>query len=235
MIPSIIVPYINRPDLLRAFLRSVNRPVRRVLVIDNSGSLDPFFAGREMLNLPVHVVQPGWNAGVAASWNAGIRGDPLAEWWLICNSDIEFGSGDLARLEAAVEPRAAILYKMLGYAAFAVTPPYLHEVGLADENYVLGYDDDLDWDRRRELAGLPAVEVGFTGTHVGSASIMSDPSLRAANAYSHPRNDEYYRRKWGGEKLGGETFTTPFNRGGSVREWDLDINRLRDQIWPRER
>lgn len=235
MIPSLIVPFINRKDLLDAFLRSIDHPVRRIHVIDNSGGLDPFFAGREMLNLPVHVTQPGWNLGVAASWNLGVKGDPLASWWLICNSDIEFGAGDLERLAATVEPRAAAVYKMLGYAAFAVTAPLIHEVGWFDEGYVIGYNDDLDYDRRVELAGLPRVEVGFTGSHVGSAAIYSDPRLRFANSQSHPKNDAYYAAKWGGPKQGGETFSTPFNRGGHVGDWSLDINRLRDQIWPREK
>ena len=46
------------------------------------------------------VIQPGHNLGVAASWNLGIKATPLADWWLICNSDIKFGPGDLAKWDA---------------------------------------------------------------------------------------------------------------------------------------
>jgi GT2 family glycosyltransferase len=232
VIPSIIVPVVNRPDLLDRLLASIDHPVRRVTVIDNGDCVDTLMGGRRMLSYRVRVVRPGWNLGVAASWNLGIKGDPHAAWWLIVNSDIEFGPGDLARIEASVDPRAAAVYKSFGYAVFAVTPPLVHEVGWFDEGYVLGYDDDVDYDRRVELAGLPRIEVGFTGTHVGSASIQHDPGLRHANASSHPANDRYYAAKWGGGKQGGETYNTPFNRGGSLREWDLDIIRLRQQIWP---
>ncbi len=51
------------------------------------------------------------------------------------------------------------------------------------------------------------------------------------NARTYPANRAYYRAKWGGELRGGETFTSPFNRGGPVSEWSLDIDRLRDNDW----
>ena len=62
---------------------------------------------------------------------------------------------------------------------------------------------------------------------------MSDPVLRMVNGSTHGANDIYYAQKWGGQKQGGETFTTPFNRGGHVGDWRLDIERLRNQAWPR--
>lgn len=235
MIPCIVVPVINRPELLDALIASIDHPVRRMVVVDNGDVLDPFLGGRRLLPFPVRVVQPGWNLGVAASWNLGVKCDPLADWWLVANSDLEFGPGDLARMDEAVNPRAAVLYKMRDFSAFALTAPLIHEVGWMDESFVLGYDDDLDYERRVELAGLPRVDTGFTGRHVGSASIYADTGLRYANSLSHPKNDAYYRQKWGGEKLGGETFSTPFNKGGHVGDWTLDVNRLRDQIWPRSK
>lgn len=234
-IPCIIVPILNRPELLDKMLASIDHPVERVIVIDNGACIDTSLGGRAVMPFKVNVVRLPHNIGVAASWNAALKASPLSPWWLIVNSDIEFGAGDLARMEAMVEPRANAVYYMLGMTSFAVTPPALRAVGWFDENFVLGYDEDLDWQRRARLVGTQEVECGFTGTHVGSATIMSDPALRAWNGFSHGKNDEYYSRKWGGPKQGGETFTTPFSRGGHVGEWHLDINRLRDQIWPRTR
>lgn len=232
MIPTMICPIINRPELLDRLLSSVDHPVERVVVIDNGGVVDPFIGGRHLMPYHVQVIQPGTNLGVAASWNLGIKASPLSAWWLIVNSDLEFGVGDLERLEQYVDSRSASLYKVNGFAAFAVTPPLIHEVGWFDEGFVLGYNDDLDFDRRVELAGLPRIEVGFTGQHVGSASIQADASLMMANAKSHPANDRYYAEKWGGPKQGGEKFSTPWDRG-DLRDTALDINRLREQIWPR--
>jgi hypothetical protein len=149
------------------------------------------------------------------------------------NHDIEFGPGDLARLEAMVEPRANAIYYTLGMAAFAVTPPTIQSVGFFDENIHPAYDEDIDWQRRARLIGVPEIEAGFSGTHVGSATIYADPLLRQYNGLTHGANDRYYAEKWGGPKDGSETFTSPFNRGGAMGDWTLDIRRLRDQSWPK--
>ena len=238
VIPALIVPILNRPDLLDAMLRSIDRPIDRVVVIDNGDVVRGLVPGEMPMLLPDgvsegRIIRPGHNLGVAASWNLGIKVTPHAPYWLIVNHDITFGAGDLARLEETVNPGAAALYYLLGMAAFAVTRHTINAVGLFDEGgFFNGYDEDLDFARRCDLAGLPRVEVGFSGTHVGSATIMADPALRAWNGISHGANDAYYAKKWGGPKQGGETFDTPFNRG-NLREWQFDFERYRNQTWPR--
>ncbi len=229
MIPVLVVPILTQPELLGKLLDSLDHPVGRIVIIDNGDVVGQLAetAG------PVRVIAPGHNLGVGASWNLGMKATPDAPWWLISNHDIEFGPGDLARADAAVEPGAAALYYMLGMAAFAVTRHAVRAVGLFDENIHPAYNEDLDWGRRADLAGVVKVQAGFTGSHVGSATIYSDPVLRAANGPTHMANDAYYAAKWGGSKQGGETFSTPFNRGGHVGDWRLDIDRLRSQAWPK--
>lgn len=223
MIPALVVPTLNQPDGLRRMLESVDQPVGQVVVIDNGGHCP---ADIEAIRLP-------HNIGVAASWNLGIKVTPLAPWWLFVNDDITFGPGDLARLEATVDPGAAAIYFMLGMAAFAITRHTVNAVGFIDEAIHPAYNEDLDYTRRIDLLGLPRVEVGFSGTHIGSATIHADPVLRAINGRTHAGNDAYYAQKWGGQKQGGETFSTPFNRGGHMGDWRLDLERLRNHAWPR--
>lgn len=225
-IPSLIVPTLNQPERLRRMLASVDVPVDRTIVIDNGGRV-PFDI--EAIRLP-------HNIGVAASWNLGIKCSPRAAFWFITNDDIEFGPGDLERLVAAVDPYAAAVYHLLGFAAFAITPGALQEAGWFDEAASHpAYNEDVDYSRRCELAGVPRIEVGFSGTHAGSATIMADSMLRAINGMTHSANDRNYAAKWGGPKQGGETFETPFNRGGHVGEWQNDISVLRNQAWPRSK
>jgi glycosyltransferase involved in cell wall biosynthesis len=226
MIPALIVPILNQPELLAKMLDSIgDHPVERLIVIDNGGVIPD--DGSEVIRLP-------HNIGVAASWNLGIKCAPRAPWWLIVNHDIEFGPGDLGRLEEAVDPRAAGIWMMLGLAAFAITRHTLNAVGWFDEGVGHpAYNEDIDYMRRIDLAGLPRHEVGFTGKHVGSATIMADPTLRMINGVTHSGNDRRYAEKWGGAKQGGETYSTPFNRGGHLGDWRLDIELLRDHAWPR--
>lgn len=228
-IPVLIVPILNGPELLDRMLRSIDYPIDTIIVIDNGDATVDWDMGHDMAL--ERVIRPGHNLGVAASWNLGIKCSPTAAYWLIVNHDIEFGPGDLERLAEKVEPRSSSVYFMFGMSAFAITPPAIREAGWADENIHPAYDEDLDWHRRMTLAGVKTVETGFTGTHTGSATIMADPWLRMQNGGTHAANDRYYEAKWGGPKSGGETFETPFNKGGSLGGWMLDINRLRDQTW----
>ena len=228
MIPVLIVPILNQPDLLYQMLQSIDEEIGKLVIIDN-GDVVP-----EIPYDNVRVIRPGHNLGVGASWNLGFKVTPTAPWWFVANFDLTFGKGDLGRLVEKVDPGSASLYLMLGLAAFAITRHTLNAVGYFDENIHPAYDEDIDYARRVDLLGLPRVEVGFSGTHVGSATIHSDPVIRALNGLSHTANDRYYAEKWGGPKQGGETFTTPFNSGGHVGEWRLDPERLRTQTWDRQ-
>ena len=226
MIPVLIVPVLNRYDLLDRMLDSIDHPVGHVVIVDNGGGLE-HDGLHSVIRLP-------HNIGVGAAWNLGMKVTPLAPWWLIANNDLEWGQGDLARLTDAVDPEADDLYFMLGMAAFAVTRYTIGRLGYFDENIHPAYDEDVDYSRRADLVGVRKVEVGFTGSHVGSATIYSDAELRRRNAHTHWANDLYYAAKWGGQKQGGETFATPFNREGHVGEWQLDPERLRTQAWKRD-
>ena len=238
-IPTLICPVLNGADLLFEMLNSIDHPIDRVVIVDNGdvvvdGSEDHMI---ELIGLrskfDLRIIAPGHNLGVAASWNLGMKAAPVSPYFLITNHDITFGEGDLARLEAIVDPGAAAVYHLLGFAAFAITRHALNAIGTFDENFINGYDEDVDFSRRCELANLPRIDVGWSGTHVGSATIMANPALRAWNGQSHMANDAYYARKWGGPKQGGETFDTPFNRGGHLGDWRFDFERYRNQTWPR--
>lgn len=221
------VPVLNRPDLLEACLRSIDIPVRLV-IIDNGGVTDE-------IQLPddAWVVQPPSNLGVAASWNFIIRTAPADPYWLIANADVEFGPGDLARLCAEMEkggPRWVGInndWRLMG-----LTSETVEQVGFFDENLHPIYFEDCDYEYRCALAGVPWYSIDGATTHVGSAAIKSEERYARANARTYEANRRYYLAKWGGPHRGGERFRLPFNdAGGHVRDWALDLKRLRDNAW----
>lgn len=232
MIPVLIVPVLSGPDLLRRMLDSIDHPVGKVIVIDNGDVVDSQIGGRHLMPFPVRVIAPGHNLGVAASWNLGIKATPDAPWWCIVNHDIEFGPGDLARLDQEVNTGANAAYLLSDFAAFGVTYHAIRSVGFFDEGIHPAYNEDVDWAHRAALAGAKLIKVPFTGTHTGSATIR-DPHWKRFNDVTHGLNDTYYAAKWGGPKQGGETFTTPFNRGGHLGDWRPDIETLRRNAWRR--
>ena len=226
MIPVLGVPILNRPDLLDRMLLSVNIEVDRVVIVDNGACTD--------LSDMYEVVIPPTNLGVAASWNFIIRSTPDALWWLLVNADVEFGPRDLERLtfvmDEAVGPTVACL---LEFGAFGINREAVERVGWFDENFHPIYAEDCDYEWRCHLADVPITRLPASTRHVegGSVTYRSDPALAARNAVTYPANLAYYRDKWGGDPRGGERFTTPFDEGGDIRDWRLDIKRLRDLAW----
>jgi GT2 family glycosyltransferase len=224
-VPVIGVPVINRPDLLVRLLDSIDEPWP-VVVIDNSPG--PEIA--EAVGDDVRLVCPPSNLGVAASWNFIIRTHPAEDWWCIANADTVLAPDDLAHLSWEMEKPGPAWVGMNGdWRVFAINRACVETVGLFDENYHPIYCEDADYEYRCSLAGVPWFFIDGGATHAGSAAIRS--GYAAANARTYPANRAYYEAKWGGPLRGGETFTTPFNRGGSVADWTLDIARVKELAW----
>jgi GT2 family glycosyltransferase len=169
----------------------------------------------------------GTNRGLSLSWNEGLLAlyGAAADVVVVANDDVRFGPGDLDTLAAtAVAERQAHVVVVAGphlgwstrvpshgYACFALNPVALERIGCFDENLFPAYCEDQDYSRRARLAGLSeAACPGTQVSHEGSATLRGDPLLAAANAVTHGRNLEYYRRKWGGEG-DAERFPTPFD------------------------
>jgi GT2 family glycosyltransferase len=232
MIPVLAVPVISRPDLLLEFATSIDHPVQRLVIIDNSpeggiaADVEKPDCVAEMI---VH--RPLSNLGFSGSINVVIKGYPDLPWWAFANVDAYCGRGDLAQIERAMEehPDVPFLAGIRDFRLFGQNAAMVEAVGFWDENYHPMYCEDSDYDTRIRLAGAEHLQLfGETG-HFGSATI-TDPRYGDHNARTYPTNRAYYIAKWG-DWLTREQFTTPFDRGGSVRDWTLDFARLRDNAW----
>lgn len=223
------VPILTRPDMLARLLDSIDEPWH-VVVIDNSDGPEIAEAceGRD-----VSLVMAPANLGVAASWNLVIRTHPAEPWWCLSNADTELAPGDLARLAAEMDKPGPRWVGMNGdWRVFGINAEAVQRVGFFDENYHPCYCEDADYERRCALAGVPWYFIPGGATHEAETSaIASDMRYMRANARSYPSNVAYFEAKWGGRLRGGERFSTPFDRGGSIRDWSLDLSRLRNQSW----
>lgn len=232
MIPVLAIPVISRFDLLRACVASIDAPVGRLVVIDNSprglgGAVEavcPPTVG------DLCVTRPPSNLGYPGSVNHVIKTHPAAPWWCIANADVVFGSGDLARLAETMTAYPGGWVGINDWRVFGLSAAAIERVGLFDENFHPAYCEDADYEYRCTLAGVPWGAIAGTTTHEGSVTIKEAP-YGARNSQTYPANRAYYRAKWGGELRGGERYTTPFDAGGSVADWTLDLRRLRDQQW----
>jgi GT2 family glycosyltransferase len=220
------VPVINRPDLLVRFLDSIDTDWP-VVVIDNSDDSEII---DELADRDVALVLPPSNLGVAASWNFIIRTHPHESWWCIANADTCLAPGDLNRLAAEMAKPGPRWVGMNGdWRVFGINAECVERVGWFDENFHPIYCEDADYERRCDLSDVSRYFIPGGATHEGSAAIRS--GFARQNDRTYPDNRSYYESKWGGPLRGGEVYTTPFNRGGSVRDWTLDLARLRANAW----
>lgn len=90
--------------------------------------------------------------------------------------------------------------------------------------------EDNDYIHRCRLLDVPIEFLPGSYDHYGSAVIKSDHHMKNENDRTYPANVAYYVMKWGGP-MGAETFTTPFDGGGSPADWRLDMKRLADLSW----
>jgi GT2 family glycosyltransferase len=230
-IPLLAIPVINRPDLLERCLASIDVVPDRVLVIDNSpDGLD--FRIPDHLADVTYVDAPPANLGFGRSVNHAIKTHAHAPWWCIANADVEFGPGDLARL--AGEMTGPRWVGITDWRVFGLTFEAVQLAGLWDENFHPAYDDDCDYERRCDLAGVPHHYIAGATLHHGSAAIRSDARYAYRNTATHASNRAYFIAKWGGPPRGGERYTTPFDSGASVAAWSLDLRRLRANDWNRD-
>lgn len=217
MTPVLIIPVLNRPDLLARCIASIDIPVR-LLVIDNGGAaFDVVPEDAWLLDMPT-------NLGYPASVNLGIKCYPHEPYWLVSNADVEYGPGDLQRLCDAEGDWVGLT----DWRTFKLTAHAVETVGFWDENYHPAFCEDADYERRCDLAGLRRTFIEGQTSHVGSVTLEDH---RADNARSYPENVAYHARKWGaGVRMPGG-FATPFDRGQGLGDWTLDLRRLRSQAW----
>lgn len=225
MIPVLAIPVIGRPDLLRKALDSIDHPVGRLIVIDNS----PHGLG-DAASLPAVVTRPPSNLGYPGSVNLVIKTNADAPWWCIANADVEFGPGDLGRLAETMELPGPKWVGINDWRVFGLDFEAVERVGLWDENFWPCYCEDADYEYRCTLAGVPWGVIPGTTTHEGSVTIKEGTYARR-NAVTYPANRAYYREKWGGDLRGGETYTAPFNEPALLAHRGLDVRRVRDQQW----
>jgi len=213
MIPVLICPIIGDFDLVERMLDSIDVPVGRLVIVDNS-----LTGWKSQGARSIEYIRPITGLGYPGGINAGISQTPEAPWWVWCNADLSFGPGDLAHIAAVMEeatgPRHVTgSHRGLRNAYGAMNAACIEAAGLFDDwsFYPIYYDDD-DYQYRCGLAGVEWVAYDGGIRHLGSRT-LDDPAYREANGRTYPRNAAAYVAKWGGLP-GDERYDSP---------WDSDL------------
>lgn len=217
MIPVIIIPILNRYDLLEKSIASIDFPVKEILVLDNGDGIDKELSSEFVEK--IRVLRLPSNLGLSASWNLGFKLYPHEKFWIISSADTVFNSGNLEKLYNMSAENKFIL-SSAGYGFFSIGEDILRKTGLFDEYFYPIYFEDNDYDDRMKLAGLENNIINadiVVNDNGGSQTIKSSEKFTNANDRTFLENEKYYKNK---------VATGNYESKG----WNLDLRRKNEWI-----
>ena len=188
----LIVPVLNRFDLLRRMVESIDVEAT-VYVINNSGVEQDLEHDNSLIQ--IHWVNMPSNLGVASSWNLGIKMLPFESRWFISSADCVFAPGDLELLQTAKRDALTLCDKFPYYQTFVVGDEIVNTVGLFDESLHPIYFEDNDYERRIAHWGLRVDRLPLQLKHDNSSTINSDARLSLRNEVTFRNNQKYFNQK----------------------------------------
>jgi GT2 family glycosyltransferase len=209
MLENLIVPVLNRYDLLQRMLDSVDVPVEHLLIIDNGSSSEPLKISDKFVKV-THLRMPA-NLGVGGSWNLGIKSFPFAKRWFIASNDVVFLPGALERLSQARRDEITLTADAPHWQCFALGDEAVSTLGLFDEcGFFPAYFEDNDYSRRADFAGVNIRLLDIPQRHDNSSTIKA--GYQDKNAKTFMANQKLYDQK---------VATDDYTSGS----WSLDIRR----------
>jgi GT2 family glycosyltransferase len=192
MLENLIVPVLNRYDLLQRMLDSVDVPVDHLLIIDNGLGTDTLEVSEKFAKV-THLRMPA-NLGVGGSWNLGIKSFPYAHRWFIVSNDVVFQPGALEKLAQARGDEITLTADAPNWQAFALGDEAVTDLGLFDEcGFYPAYFEDNDYIRRAEFAGVNIRKLDIDLHHDNSSTIKS--GYQSKNDKTFFANQRYYQSK----------------------------------------
>lgn len=230
------VPVLNRGDLLRSLVASIDVEAEVLVILNRIGGADPSVeeaAGKLEARaggmVRVRVERSAGNLGVAGSWNR------IMDWagggcWLV-NSDIAFQPGVLQEAMAQVKRRPEIvLHHLRSAACFYATAEFRATLGWFDENFYPAYHEDEEMALRcARLGGGQADLEGLRERvwHGGSLTLKNaERRQRQFIQEAQRAAGTYLRRRWGALPAPGElpAKRSPFdNPTWHPADWTLDL------------
>ena len=218
MIPVLIIPILNRYDLLDKALNSINHEIGEILIINNGEGI--ITSNRSDLN--IRVLNLPSNLGVSGSWNLGIKLYPYVPYWMFSSADTQFTEETFPKFEE-LSNSDRMVRSTASYNCFTLGENIVKRVGLFDEYIYPAYFEDNDYEERMGIEGIIA-EGNVLGDIVPvisngvSSTINSDPHYANRNNQTFSANQAYIQQK----RITGDY---------TCRGWELE--RRRQNEWRR--
>lgn len=207
----VFIPFLNRPDLLEKAIRTAKMVSDAIFIMDNSAE------GVPLDDPAVRVLRPWvpYSFTQSQNWARKHAIENNCTHYYYLHSDCEAAEETCTGLREKVQQlleekvRWGVVYTYYDTLC-AYSVDCMKEIGEWDNNFP-NYFTDNDYYRRMDLAGFQRVETHLPTSHVGSASINSDPVVKLQTGITFPLHARLYVEKWGGEP-GKERFKAPYGR-----------------------
>lgn len=193
VLPNLIVPVLNRYDLLQRMLDTIDLKIAHLVLIDNSDGVDALRFPEKIKN--VHYIGLPGNLGVAGSWNLGIKVLPHNDRWFFASHDIMFAPKDLEKLATAKTDELTLASTDPFFQVFAVGEEVVRHVGLFDEAFHPGFGQDTDYLRRVQHNGLAVQQLQLGVTQDESSPVRANQVRGGKAGKIYSDNVDYFQAK----------------------------------------
>lgn len=193
MIPVLGFATLTRFDLAQRLLDSIDYPVEKLVIVDNSGK-------KSWIPEPNEHVKETWTIrlphglGANGAWNLIIKSTPFAPYWVIPNDDSYFEPGALQMIAEEVDTEA-FNFVDVEPAWSCVVPGEgaVMQAGLWDEAFHPIYFDDDEYEWRMQKLGVKFNRIEALVHHNNSSTLKSGYNER--NTHTFRNNQSLFLNK----------------------------------------
>jgi GT2 family glycosyltransferase len=192
MIPTVVIPVLNRYDLLARCVASIDFPVENLLIINNGPQavvVEKRAANQRVLDMPS-------NLGVGPSWNLGIKCFPWSSGWLFLNSDAWFSPNALADFWSRCGRDTITLAGDPGWCCAWIGDEVVKKVGMFSECYLPAYYEDTDFEARAKAVGIIADRTDCAVNHDNASTVLTDPAIKPLHMPRFRINTKLHNERW---------------------------------------
>jgi GT2 family glycosyltransferase len=221
VIPVLSIPVLNRYDLLEESLKSIDFPIKEILIINNG--LEEYVPSREDLN--IRVLNLPSNLGMSGSWNLTIKLYPHEKYWVFTSADTYWVPGSLEKL-CSISNESSLLTSDHGFSCFSIGEDVVRQVGLFDERfYPYLFEDD---DYRERLFRVMKQENGRHLSFDNTKFKVISPSGQGTTISSDSKLLERFR---GTRLLNKKHYMLKESQNFEIPSyWDLDARRAQEWL-----
>lgn len=193
MIPVLGFATLTRFDMAQRLLDSIDYPVEKVVIVDNSGKKSWIPEVNEFVK-EVWTLRPPHGLGANGAWNLIIKSTPFAPYWVIPNDDSWFEAGALKTIAEQVDTeKFNFLNVNPKWSCVVPGEGAIMKAGLWDEAFHPIYYDDDDYEWRMDLLGVEFNYIEARVYHDNSSTLKS--GFNEKNSETFRKNQKLFRDK----------------------------------------